>query len=273
MNPHWTANDLLIDGVKFHYTRTGDSSKPPLVLAHGFSDNGLCWLPTARALEGEYDVILPDARGHGLSARVQPGEAINRAEDLARLIQALGLNRPVVGGHSMGASTTAQLDVLFPGLARAIILEDPVWFDRPAAPPETPPAPPANPFQDFLTKAHNASFAELVELCHAQNPAWSEEELPVWAESKHQFDLNVFQTRDNSPMDAEEQIAKISCPALLVSAEVEKGGIVSAATAQRAAAANPHIRWAPIGGAGHNIRRENFPAYIAAVKKFLKNLD
>src|SRR5512135_2547586 len=128
----WIEQDVLVDGAKFHYYRTGDGSKPALVLAHGFSDNGMCWLPVARDLEAEYDVILPDARGHGQSERVPgltaPGEKVNGARDLAGVIQALKLERPVVGGHSMGGSTATALAAGWPGLVRAVILEDPGWI-------------------------------------------------------------------------------------------------------------------------------------------------
>lgn len=92
MYPHWTECDVLVDGIQIHYTRTGDGSKPPLLLLHGFSDDGMCWLPVARDLEAKYDLILPDARGHGRSARVQPGEDVNMAADIAGLIRRLGLN-------------------------------------------------------------------------------------------------------------------------------------------------------------------------------------
>ena len=63
MLPHWTQNDLSINGVRLHYYRTGNENKRPLLLVHGFSDNGLCWTPTARNLESEYDVIMPDMNG------------------------------------------------------------------------------------------------------------------------------------------------------------------------------------------------------------------
>ncbi len=48
---HWTKNDLTINGASLHYVRTGDGQKPPLVLAHGFSDDSSCWLQTAVDLE------------------------------------------------------------------------------------------------------------------------------------------------------------------------------------------------------------------------------
>jgi pimeloyl-ACP methyl ester carboxylesterase len=56
------------NGIHIHYLRTG-GCKPPLVLLHGLTGSGACWIPLARALEGEYDVLMPDARGHGNSRR------------------------------------------------------------------------------------------------------------------------------------------------------------------------------------------------------------
>ena len=98
--------------MRLHYYRTGHGDKPPLVLVHGFSDNGLCWSRTAHDLEAEYDVVMPDMRGHGLSARMRPGDDVDMAADLAGLIRGLGLTRPIVGGHSMGAMVTSRLGAL-----------------------------------------------------------------------------------------------------------------------------------------------------------------
>lgn len=272
MASQWLASDLVVDGIKIHYTRTGDGSKPPVVLAHGFSDNGLCWLPTAQALEADYDVVMPDARGHGLSARVQPGEELNRADDLARLIRGLGLKQPVVMGHSMGASTTAALAVQHPGLAFAIVLEDPAWFDRPAPVPGEQPAPRKNPFHDFLITVPSLSVEQLMNNCRAQNPGWAEVELRPWAEAKKQLDLNVLQTLDRLLMNTGDIPQRIACPTLLVTADTTKGAIVTPEYAQKVVAANPHIQWAAVPGAGHNIRRENFPVFLQAVKDFLRSI-
>ncbi len=41
MLPHWIQNDVLVNGVRLHYYRTGKGDKRPLVLVHGFSDKGL----------------------------------------------------------------------------------------------------------------------------------------------------------------------------------------------------------------------------------------
>ncbi|MCP4687120.1 MAG: alpha/beta hydrolase, partial [Desulfobacterales bacterium] len=105
----WFSGEVVANGIKIHYTRTG-GDKPPVVLSHGFTDNGLCWTRAAWVLEKDYDVVMYDARGHGLSDAPEAGySAEDHAADLAGLIQALELKdpRPVLMGHSMGASTAA----------------------------------------------------------------------------------------------------------------------------------------------------------------------
>src|SRR5947209_11457194 len=129
----WSSGDVQANGLNLHYTRTG-GDHPPLVLAHGFSDDGLCWMSVAQPLAERYDVIMPDARGHGRSQAPAQGYGnLEQAADLAGLIAALGLQRPIILGHSMGAATALALAGGHPDLPRAILLEDPppVWLSRP----------------------------------------------------------------------------------------------------------------------------------------------
>src|SRR6476661_1353692 len=94
MMSSWQSAEVEANGLRLHYTRTG-GDRPPLVLAHGFSDAGLCWTPVARALESDYDVIMVDARGHGQSqAAEQDYGDVDLGHDLAGAIAALGLRRP-----------------------------------------------------------------------------------------------------------------------------------------------------------------------------------
>src|SRR5690242_13485221 len=97
----WQSGHVEANGIRLHYTRTG-GDRPPLVLAHGFSDDGLCWTPVVAVLAPDYDVIMVDARGHGLSDAPAHGYgSAEHAADLAGAIGALGLRRPAVLGHSM----------------------------------------------------------------------------------------------------------------------------------------------------------------------------
>lgn len=270
MDMDWLQSDVNLGDMSMHYTRTG-GDKPVLVLAHGFSDNGLCWLPVVQLLSEQYDVVLPDARGHGLSSRVEAGQLINRPRDLAAFITALNLDRPIVGGHSMGGITASVLGAHHPELARALILEDPAWFDlQPSRPPMSSDD---NPWLKELQGFATQTVEEVMAKCRASSPLWGEVELRPWAESKKQFDLNSFKVQDSTrALDWKEIVGKISMPALLVTGEVEKGGIISPEMAAKAQKLNPLIQVAHIPGVGHNVRRENFAAYMAAVTEFLKNL-
>ena len=81
-----------------------------------------------KALAGEYDMILPDARGHGLSDQPPTGYAPqDHAADVAGLIRGLGLERPILIGHSMGAGVAATVAAHYPDLVAGAILEDPPW--------------------------------------------------------------------------------------------------------------------------------------------------
>jgi N-formylmaleamate deformylase len=268
--PHWTQDTLSVNGVPIHYTRTGDGSKPPLVLLHGFSDHGLCWLRVACDLEADYDIILMDARGHGRSARVQPGEEIDQAADAAGLIQALGLNRPILGGHSMGAHTSANTAARFPELVRALLLEDPPWWDvSPATAPQTQRP---DPYRDWLLTIPTLSDEAILTKCRTDSPTWAEVELPAWVESKRMFDLNFLHSHTIANRPWQAAVPAIGCPALLLTADTTRQALVSPSVAQQVATLNPLFQVKHIPGAGHNIRRENYAEYIAAVKGFLSTV-
>ena len=123
----WKDGFVLANGICIHYWRTG-GDKPPIVLAHGSSDNGLCWTALSKEFEADYDVIdviMPDARGHGISdpgGESDPAEV--QADDLRGFIQAVELDKPIVMGHSMGASAVAMFAAKYPDVGRAVILAE-----------------------------------------------------------------------------------------------------------------------------------------------------
>jgi pimeloyl-ACP methyl ester carboxylesterase len=71
---------------------------------HGITASGMCWRPVARALPEEWSLYAPDLRGRGHSARLGGPYGLGRhVGDLLALVRRLGLDRPVLAGHSMGA--------------------------------------------------------------------------------------------------------------------------------------------------------------------------
>jgi N-formylmaleamate deformylase len=264
----WQDTYIDLDGARMHVTRTGNGSLPPMVLAHGFSDTGLCWQPTAEDLQAEYDVILPDARAHGLSARVQPGQVVDMPADLARMMSFLGVKKAVVGGHSMGAALTARLAARYPELVRALILEDPPWR-QPASSSPFPGKSAENPLHDMMVELTSIPADQRLVRCRIDHPTWPEIILQRWNEGKSQLDLTHFDTRtaDTTPWD--QTLREITCPILLITADPSRGGIITPEVAQKAVELNPNLRLVNIPNAGHHIRFENYPAFMQAVRKFL----
>ena len=266
----YTDDFIEVDGVKLHYNRAG-SGDQTLVLFHGASDNGMCWKPAADRLTEEYTVIMPDAQGHGLSDRLGSERKVgDQAHQAACLINELGINNPVLMGHSMGGTCATNIAALYPDLPRAIILEDPGWM--------TPGAPQPNrreggrEMRERAEQFRNMTVEELIEQCHRESPLWSYEELAPWAESKKQFDTNLFSSFNINELPWTEMVPKIQCPALLFTAET---GIVNDDTVDKAMelwTADKPLSHVKVMGVGHNIRRENFPEFMDTIQQFLKGL-
>ena len=125
---NWMSGICEANGINIHFLRTG-GCKPPLVLLHGLTGSGACWIPLARALEGEFDVVMPDARGHGNSSTPLNGYRYeDHASDIVGFIKGLGLAEPVLLGHSMGGMTAAVAGSQMATAIRAVILADPTFL-------------------------------------------------------------------------------------------------------------------------------------------------
>src|SRR5512142_930763 len=132
---HWVERFVEANGIRQHYYRTGKesgdySARPKLVMLHGFMSLGLSWLRVAFDLEGApesgYEIILPDARGHGQSGLDAAGYSIELVgQDTAELLHALDLEQTRLAGHSNGALAAAWLAANHPNLVNRVVLVDP----------------------------------------------------------------------------------------------------------------------------------------------------
>jgi pimeloyl-ACP methyl ester carboxylesterase len=113
-------------GVRLHYlewpAETG--AREPLLLLHGLSSNARVWERLAEHRRGRRIVAL-DQRSHGGSDRPPSGyAAAELTADAAHVIEALGLGRPVVAGHSWGAAVALELAAGFPALVSGLVIVD-----------------------------------------------------------------------------------------------------------------------------------------------------
>ena len=269
----WTEHDLGVGTNRLHYARLGVRSGPSVLLLHGFSDAGLCWLRFASDLAAEYDLLLPDAAGHGLSTAA-PGEGPARAvPDVLRLLDALELGQVALVGHSMGAGTAARVAGEAPERVRALALEDPPWREGPWTPPagQGSRARLRSPeWTEWIRSLQALSPEQRRAVADRERPDWPAEERPYWIEAKAHFDLEAFSGPSVPDMSGwRDTVRSLRCPTLLVTADVERGAIVSADVAQEASRLNANVRAVHVPGAGHNIRREQYAAFHSAVQGFL----
>jgi N-formylmaleamate deformylase len=274
------------NGIQVHYYRItppprktspfGGKTRPPLsvVLLHGVTDNGMCWVRVMNALCKDYDLILPDSRGHGLTDALELGYGVDdRAADVAGLIQELHLERPVLLGHSMGAETAMGAAALFPESIRAVIVEDPPWPGRfwGSTPEER--ADRAARWGEDIRKQKALSTDDLVAQARSQHPDWPEEELLPWAEAKQQVSPFVANMVHAPRRRWSDYVHQAQCPILLITGDPERGAIVNAQTVQDAGLFWKNGRVVNIPNAGHSIHREQFDPYIRAVRDFLAKVE
>ena len=271
----WSTGYFVSHGTKLHYYRTG-GSKPPLVLIHGITDDGLCWTPVAEVLASEYDVIMVDVRAHGKSDAPNDGYDYQTiVDEIVGLTKELKLENPVVMGHSMGAMISLTLAGLYPDLPRAIILEDPPAFWRTRLPSQTELDGRAGMlmwFNDIKRKTHD----ELLKAVRLDNPNWPEAELGPWIDSKHRFSLKITQlveSPDAVPANFTKLLGQITCPTLLITADHERGAILTDEDVTELQQSVRHLERVHIPGAGHSIHREQFTKYMEAIDLFLKKLE
>jgi len=112
-----------IGGLRLCYD--DDGAGPAVVLLHGFPLGRWIWDAPRAALRDRYRVIAPDLRGHG-DSEVGPGPYLMDAlaEDVARLLDGLGVERAVLGGLSMGGYVAFACWRRFPARVRALVLCD-----------------------------------------------------------------------------------------------------------------------------------------------------
>lgn len=262
-------NDIIANGIRLHYYRT-NAHKPPLVFAHGMSDNGLCFRPIAEQFSDEYEIVLYDSRNHGKSEAPAASSLLDRANDLAGLIAGLELANPKVIGHSLGAVTVALLAGLYPGVPACAVLEDPVPFEVLAAEDEQ-----AQSFDNaWRAKAaadKQKSIDELVAMNRRESPVWPEAERRPWALAKQQFNLKAFDEENLDAPQGNAIVSQITCPVLILTGSPKKGSLYPPAAADTLAASMPNVTHVNIPGAGHNIRREQPAAYLKALRDFLSS--
>ncbi|MCC7448179.1 MAG: alpha/beta hydrolase [Anaerolineae bacterium] len=274
---HWRLDSFpTSDGISMYYHRTGGSQLPPVILLHGFQSAGLTWLRTTQALEGAYNVILPDFRGHGYSSTSVQGFALERlTQDIAELIGHLNLKPTYVVGHSLGAEIAGRVAAVYPALVRAVVLVDPPmrafvapkpteqggWFQHWFA-----------AMQALKSQTHEERLVATLRLLPPNTPIWGEADFVPFANAQAQFNLDVLQSAGvmDYRVASPELASRITAPLLLVLGSAQQGSVASTAGTEVIKSTGSQREIVTLPDAGHFIAAEQFDTFIQTVEDFLQ---
>ncbi|HUP84687.1 MAG TPA: alpha/beta hydrolase [Acidimicrobiales bacterium] len=160
----------VADGVWLN-VHSWDGDSVPYLLVHGLASNARLWDGVAADLAGRgHRVVAIDQRGHGRSDKPEDGYDFERiCDDLAAVIGAAGLERPVVAGQSWGGNVVVELGARRPELVRGIACVDGGWIDLTRFATweacEAAMAPP---------RTTGLAFSEIEAMMRGRHPEWPE---------------------------------------------------------------------------------------------------
>ena len=271
----WTTTTIYAqDDTPLHVMRTG-GDKPPVILLHGIQVSGLMWLRTAKALEDQFDVVIPDFRGHGRSGKVNSDLAPDTfVNDIITIMNNLNLQRTFVVGHSMGADVAGRLAV--EANLRGVVLVDPALVNIAAMlPPMDNELPPyMQPVLDAMATIRSGLHADKMRaglnLLPPGAPLPQEEDYVGFVEGHGGFDPQFYRNMGKLGYLCEEAdtIARIQCPILLMTARpmmAPERVKVGLATFKNNWQNGQHSHFED---SGHFIPFERFDSFISELRTF-----
>lgn len=261
----WISEVCAASGIDIRYLRTGGAGHP-VVLLHGLIGSGACWTPLARALEGEFDLVMPDARGHGGSSAPPRGYRYDdHAGDVVSLIRGLRLTRPVLLGHSMGGMTAALVASRAAELLRGLILVDPTFLS-----PERQREVHDSDVAEQHRQALGLPKADLVAQGRARHPRRSREIVELLADARLKTDMGAFDVLTPPNPEYRDVVSAIDVPTLLVIGD--RSPVVTLEMAVELRRLNPRVRIEQVEDAGHGLPYDQPERLGSVVASFLREL-
>ena len=118
---HGTGSYVEVNGLNLYVEIHGTGR--PLILLHGGLGSGEMFGPVLATLAENHQVIAPDLQGHGRTADIdRPIDLDLMADDIAALIDHLGLDRPDLVGYSLGGGVAFRTAVRYPEKVRKLVV-------------------------------------------------------------------------------------------------------------------------------------------------------
>jgi pimeloyl-ACP methyl ester carboxylesterase len=272
----YLSRNIVLRQMRLHFLEWGAPDAPPIVLLHGGHQSAHSWDLVSLHLAQHYRVLALDQRGHGDSEWARDVTYSNHemSLDAEAFITALGLQRPILMGHSMGGRNAMLLTRRSPSLLRALVIVDvgPEVSDRGRA-----------VIAGFVRD--NEEFDDLdhfVRNVQQYDPYRSREHI------ERTVKYNMLQRADGkfvSKCDANprrlgvvrgsgpqenitlEEARAFDLPVLLVRGADSR--ILTAEAAERFRDALPQGTLVTVPNCGHNVHGQNTKGFIEAIGRFL----
>ena len=250
---------LTRDGVALAYEEAGQGD-PPIVLVHCWTCDHAFLSPQFHHFSRRHRVVNVDLRGHGESdAPNQTYTVPGFADDLAWLCGQLGVERPVIVGHSMGGNVALEVARRHPDLLSAVVMIDSCIIAPAAMAPAL-----ASMGEGLRGPDHLAVVQQIVEgvslpTDDARRKAWMVKVMSAVPQlvASSAFDEHILK------WDGEAAAAACKVPALYV------GAANPLADLDRLRAACPQIVVGQTVGAGHFNNQEVPEQVNAMIERFL----
>jgi pimeloyl-ACP methyl ester carboxylesterase len=273
-----TGGTARVNGITLayrHWAEPGKRACPPVVLLHGGLQTGEGMRHLAEQLALDGDVLVPDLRGRGDSECPADGyDPATMAEDVAALIEHLGVVHPVVIGRLHGGLIAYHLAARYPALPRGIVLGN--------ANPEVSAAHAARRLAVMAALPRQFASVEEAMTFYEAGLGLSAErarhDIPIDLETeldgtlRWRYDLDVVARIEAAAMPREDWdvLARVRCPTLILRGQ---RGEIGQATIDRMVATMPAARAQTIIGAGYDVfLGPGSEQTVAAIQLFLRGL-
>lgn len=254
----------LSTGVELRYVEQGRRDGPVVVFLHGYTDSHHTWDLNLPHLPRRFHAYALDQRGHGDSSRPeccysQP----DFAADVVAFLDAMGVQRATLVGHSMGSFIARQVALEYPERVEALVLvgsaptvagnEVALWL-KSAVDAQPDPVDPA-----FIHEFQASTFYRPIPASYLDTLVSESGKLParVWRAA-----LDGLIAEDHSA-----RLGDISVPTLVVSGDQD--GFFSVAEGQALATAIPNATFLLYEGTGHGLHAEQPHRFVHDVQRFL----
>jgi pimeloyl-ACP methyl ester carboxylesterase len=270
-------HQTIIGTMRFHYLDWKGTGTPMLFL-HGGGLTAHTWDCVAAMLRERFRCVALDQRGHGDSewSPVIDYRVASHVGDIEGFIDAMGLQKPILVGQSMGGLNSIAYAIAHSEKMRAMVIVD--------VAPEIS-APGADRIRDFASTPEldspEAFLERAVKFNPIRNPAvlrrslyYNLRETPAgkWTfkhdQRRRSDDAMKSFTEDRTRLAAE--VSKIKCPTLVVRGALSD--VLTDEGAEKFARSLPNGRWVRIEKSGHNVQGDNPRAFLDAMGTFFREV-